>query len=303
MAFLRVFSETNIELMKNSGNVDVSKANLTLIPYGNHYLKLAKDDNATLFALLKNDVKRGKVFPAVRHNELHFYYKGGCLFKFLKGAFYRDKNYDKYSQHTDGLPTYEKAKQQNENKYSKTNGESKERKLLDELYCNTFDSDLKSNVVVLDIEVNLKGNIGWGKKCDLVLLNTKTDEIMFVEGKVFSDNRVKCLCGSMPEVIRQVNVYTSAIEEQRHVILEQYAEHIRIINNLFGTTYRPPQKLIEPAKLLVYETDLLNLTVNGRYSIDAITKELGADNVMWVQKSLEPTLDEIWNAFCGEICR
>lgn len=303
MAFLRVFSDENIHLMKNSGSVDTSKFKLALKPYGNHYLRLEIEDNSTLFALLTNDIKSGNVFPAVRNNELHFYYKGGCLFKFLKGAFYRDKNYDKYSQGTEGLSAYEKAKKQNENKYSKSNGGAKERQLLDKLYCHTFDTDLKSKVVVLDIEVNLKGNIGWGKKCDLVLFNTETNDLMFVEGKVFSDNRVKCLCGSTPEVIEQVNVYTAAIEEQAQGILEQYTQYIRIINKLFGTTYTQPQKLIRVAKLLVYETDFAKLTANGRYSIDIITGALGTGNVMWVEKDVEPTLEEIWNALCGEICR
>ena len=220
-----------------------------------------------------------------------------------KGAFFRDSNYDLYSSGTAGLSLYEKAKKENENKYTNKKGAASERQLLDNLYCHTYNHNLKSNIVVLDIEVNLKGNVGWGKKCDLVLLNTETDEIMFVEGKVFSDSRVKCLRGRTPEVIQQVSIYTAAIEEQKNLIIEQYSEYICVINKLFGTTYKPPRKLIPTAKLLVYETDFMNLTSNGRYSIDTITEQLGASNVMWVRKGEEPTLEEIWNAICGGICR
>lgn len=259
--------------------------------------------NGELFERLKADILLGNVFPAIRVNELHFYYKGGCLYKFVGGSFKRDKNYERFSKNTEGLSPYEKAKKQNENKFTNKKGEITERQLLDKLYCYTYNSNLKSNVVVLDIEVNLNGNMGWGKKCDLVLLNTETDEIMFVEGKVFSDTRVKCVYGTMPEVIEQVSIYSAAVAEQQQNIIEQYSEYIRIINCLFGTTYRAPQKLIEPAKLLVYETISQSLTDNGRYSIDTVNAKLGKENVMWVEKGNEPALEEIWNALSGATCR
>lgn len=265
--------------------------------------KMTGGENAQLFGQLKADVLAGNVFPAVRNNELHFYYKGGCLYRFVKGVFVRDSNFNRYSEGTEGLPPYERAKKENENKFTNKKGGVTERGLLDRLYSNTYNHSLKSRVVVLDIEVNLNGLVGKGKKCDLVLLNTTTDEIMFVEGKVFSDSRVKCLYGTVPEVIEQVNVYTQAITEQKETVIEQYAEHIRIVNSLFSTSYKPPKKIIIPAKLLVYGTDYLNLTANGEYSIHTITDKLGKGNVMWVEKGAEPTLEEIWNALCGEICR
>ena len=48
--------------------------------------KMTNGENARLFNRLKADVLKGKVFPAVRKNELHFYYKGGCLYKFVGGS-------------------------------------------------------------------------------------------------------------------------------------------------------------------------------------------------------------------------
>ena len=265
--------------------------------------KLTKGKNGELFALLQADIAAGCVFPAVRKNELYFYYLGGCLYKFARCYFTRDKNWEKFGVNTDGLFVYDKAKNEVEHKFAKMHGGSAERWLLNKLYCHTFNTELKSKVVVLDIEVNLKGAIGGGKKCDLVLLNTETNEIMFVEGKVFADPRVKCKVGRTPEVIEQVNIYTAAMEEQRQVIIEQYGEYVRIINDLFGTSYNPPKKLIEPAKLLVYETDFSNLTVNGSYSIETINQSLGTDNVMWVETYNEPTIEEIWTALSGGVCK
>ena len=235
---------------------------------------------------------KGEVFPAVRKNELHFYYKGGCLYKFSGGSFKRDKNFEKFGVGLDGLSPYEKAKREIEIKFTNAAGGESERQLLDRLYCHTFNQKNGSKVVVLDIEVNLGGQAV--KKCDLVLMNTETDELMFVEGKVFSDSRVNVAISFTPEVISQVNTYTAAIASQRQTILEQYARHIEIVNVLFGTSYRPPKRIVEPAKLLVYGTPQTP-TKNGEYAIGKINTELGESNVLWVMKSNQPSLDEIWD--------
>ena len=263
--------------------------------------KLMDDSNAELFCKLKDDVCCGNpersIFPAVRKQELFFYYRGGCLYKFSGGHFSRDSKFEFYSKDTQGLAPYEKAKKQVENKFISTSGEAKERMLLDRLNGYTFDPNRTSKVVVLDIEVNLNGSIGGGRKCDMVLLNTDTDELAFVEGKVFSDYRVNVKYGRLPEVIEQVKTYTAAVEEQSENILQQYAEHIRIINELFGTSYNAPAKIIKPAKLLVYNTPLTR-TINQSYSIETINAQLGAQNVAWYGVGEEPFIDEIWSDIC-----
>ena len=256
-------------------------------------IQIDKMQGEELFKKLKADVLKGEVFPAVRKNELHFYYKGGCLYKFAEGSFKRDKNYEKYSVGFENFPTYERAKKENEEKFKNSLGGEAERQLLDRLYCHTFNSEESSNVVVLDIEVNLGGQAV--KKCDLVLLNTQTDELMFVEGKVFSDSRVNVKPPHIPEVIAQVNTYTAAMSSLKQNILEQYTRHIEIINALFGTSYRPPKRRLEPAKLLVYGTPQI-LTKNGEYTIDKINTELGAGNVLWVNKDENPSLEDIWDS-------
>lgn len=258
---------------------------------------LYNDKNIELFKLLKNDILSGLVFPAVRKNQLYFYYKGGCLFKYSNGTFTRDEAYKKYGLGIAGLSDYEAAKKQNEIKFTNTKGSNKERQLLDSLNCNTFCGNNTFTTIVLDIEVNLNGTIGGGKKCDLVLYNTQSFELMFVEGKIFSDSRVNVKCGLIPEVISQVNTYSVSIAEQEQTIIRQYSNHIKIINNLFGTNYNAPKKVIQPAKLLVYET-AVNLTDNNRYSIDTITIVLGKNNIAWFKQDERPSTDEIWNSLC-----
>jgi len=262
--------------------------------------KLSAEDTE-LFAKLKADTYKGEVFPAVRKNELHFYHGGGCLFIFSGRRLKRsnEKKYDKkeYNIGTKDLSKYEKAKKQNENKHASKDGSPKERQLLDGLNKHTFDPNRQAKVVVLDIEVRLNGKVDRGKKCDMVLLNTETNQIMFVEGKVFSDKRMKCGRKKPPEVIEQVNKYTAAIGEQHEKIIEQYSEHIRIINEVFGTEYKQPKDLFGNAKLLVYKTPQ-DPRENEKRSIKKINEELGANNVMWVKGDYEPTIDEIWDALC-----
>lgn len=258
---------------------------------------LHSDKNSRIFNLLTLDIKSGMVFPAIRKNQIYFYYEGGCLYKFANGCFSRNVAYEKYACSTENLRPYDTAKKQIETKFTNAKGNDKERRLLNDLYRHTYCQDYKCKTIVLDIEVNLNGNIARGKKCDLVLYNTVTNDLMFVEGKIFSDKRVNVRHGSTPEVIRQVDTYSAAIKEQLQTIIKQYENYIAIINNLFGTNYQKPKKLVQPTKLLVYETPL-NPTENNRYSIETITNMLGKANIVWLKQNERPTTDDIWNTLC-----
>jgi hypothetical protein len=255
--------------------------------------KLAGDDLA-LFKQLQRDCQSGEVFPAVRKNRLDFYYSGGVLYKLRGTKFWRDFNYSKYSQDVDttGLTIYEIAKLENLKKYPP---DEKERGLLDKLYKNRT-----GKIVVLDIEVrfNMRG-VDTGRKIDLVLLNNDTKELMFVEGKVFSDYRVDVQVGRTPEVIEQVKRYDrliAGLTPER--IIGQYQRFVAIINELFGWNFTIPQTILKPSKLLVYNTPK-ELNANSIHSKDLIDAELGATNVLWHTKSdKEPSLTEIWDTLC-----
>lgn len=258
---------------------------------------LLSDKNANIFHLLKKDILSGEVFPAVRKNQIYFYYEGGCLYRFHNGKFTRDADYAKYGCEDKNLSPYEISKKQVEKKFTNTLHKDKERRLLNALYRHTFSGNREFDTVVLDIEVNLNGNIFCGKKCDLLIYNVPSREIMFAEGKVFFDRRLNVKRGSIPEVIEQVNAYSAAIEEQKQTIIKQYENYVAIINRLFGTAYPVPQNIIQPAKLLVYETPL-NLTENNGYSMDTINTALGKNNIVWFKQDESPSINEIWNNLC-----
>ena len=258
--------------------------------------KLFRGKNADLFARLKADVAAGEVFPAVRKDELHFYYKGGCLYAFRGGAFVRDGAYAKYAVGAGG-EEYELAKAQNAAKFSNVAGGAKERRLLDGLYSSTSGAE-RERVVVLDIEVNLNGSVGGGRKCDLVFLDTQTDTLVFVEGKVFSDRRMRAAEGYVPPVAQQVKLYSAALAEQHDIILQQYGEHVAIINKLFGTEYCKPKRLCKMVKLLVYETEE-PLHERARRVCERLNGLLGEENILWVKRGERPSCEEIGRALSG----
>lgn len=258
---------------------------------------LYADKNIRLFKLLENDIFSGAVFPAIRKNEIYFYYEGGCLYKFSHGKFTRNKAYEKFGCTTENASPYEAAKRQIESKFTNSDGGNKERRLLNSLYKHTFNKATVCDTIVLDIEVNLNGTVARGKKCDLVLYYLPLKKLMFVEGKVFTDSRVNVKSGTLPEVTKQVNAYSSAIREQKENIIRQYANYVEIINKLFNTQFPAPQSLIDCAKLLVYDMPY-TLTENNTYSINAVTAALGKDNTVWFKQNERPSTDEIWNSLC-----
>jgi hypothetical protein len=69
MSFIRDFDSARMQRMSNINNI--------------------------LYERLKADIILGIVFPTVRKGEIHFYYKGGSLYKFNGISFERDSAYEK----------------------------------------------------------------------------------------------------------------------------------------------------------------------------------------------------------------
>lgn len=97
--------------------------------------------------------------------------------------------------------------------------------------------------------------------------------------------------------MEQVLTYTDAIARQSEEIVEQYGNHIKTVNLLFGTSYPLPERVAPCAKLLVYDTPSAP-SFNGINSINRINERLGAENVLWASCREEPTPDEIRRALC-----
>ena len=253
-------------------------------------------ENQEIYQKLLAEIRNGSVFPAVRKDNLDFYFAGGLLFKLENGKFSRDKNYEKnHNQGTEGMEYYEKCKKQNENKFVSVFGKPSERHVLWRLSSMTYIPN-NSKVVVIDVEINI--NEDNKNKCDMLLLNTETAQIMFVEGKLYQDRRMRGTAATLPPVVVQVCGYTQTIETHQKTIEEQYTRHIEIVNALFDKKFPTKVSLVLPAKLIVYSHAEEN-PVRAK-STKIINEKIGTNNIMWNFENnftgISPSLEEIWDA-------
>lgn len=267
---------------------------------------VALKENKLFTEKLMTDIKAGVIFPAIRKDEIHFYYNGSSLFVYSGKSFRYNKKYwygkdskgVKSAENTFDISFFDKYEELKE-KCDKYENEKKkkdavgERELLAKLYKHTFTNENESDCIVLDVEVrtNIEND---QKKCDMVLLNKETKELLFVEGKFFSDKRVYSTKKGDIEVITQVKGYSEQILKHNEKILKQYKDCVEIFNELFQSNLPEPEKLLPYTKLVVYRCNV------GRYDIKkrnvagtAIDEQL--NSVLWLYQDKEATLEEIFN--------
>lgn len=129
----------------------------------------------------------------------------------------------------------------------------------------------KSDIVLIDIEVSFKNRDPatelevkrhFQDRVDFVLLNRATNTLKFFEAKLIHNDEIKgksqdpnetCLVDEGPPVLKQLNRYRSQIVGAglQDIIKEQYANHIRVMQNLFKSSFPDPTKLkIDPEPAL-----------------------------------------------------
>jgi len=281
-----------------------------------------------LFKLLYDSIKEGNetngiVFPALRVNRLDFYCGGGVLLEYNGSSFKRNPAYSEEIKNkldsegqTSKRPISEEAYHErhakdfmsnysnfiNENRYHfGKRGQPQERQYLERLYPYTYKGDSFPEVCVLDIEIRFNVD-GSQKKCDMLLFNSEKSEIMFVEGKIYADDRMTCgVDDRPPKVIDQITEYTNIIKKYSHTIEEQYTRYISIMSQLiFGIACEKKLKLIPAVKLLVYETpkaeDITNKPqYRNRRNLIKKVEQAGIGS-LWIEtrKSHEYSLVDIW---------
>lgn len=283
------------------------------------------------------DIKAGVVFPAIRDEEVHFYYSGGCMFKYTGDNFKFNRSYFKpdyqtvttkesWEKYKINSQIYEKdyatlqfickdivgfdfckeyenikevVKQKFDNKSDKTES-TKERQYLEQLYPFTF-SPKNSDVIVLDIEVraNFRTNINKAEyaKCDLVLYNAKESELQFIEAKLSSDKRVTS-SGMFPGVIAQIEKYNSWFKEEE--------DRDNILKNykeyIFIINQLFGMNIAEP-KTLKNTTKLVLFEGTDDYQKKHLNKlvnsTIGADNIAYYLAGQKITNEKIWNDTCN----
>lgn len=214
---------------------------------------------------IKQDCVNGEVFLAIRDNRIDMYHKGGKLFSFDKNGFkthlkyasvipYNGRDYlteqelSNYKLFLDFENNYKRIKENCSN-YSGSESEGVSRLYHNHSYLSN------SNVVVLDIEIAFSSIEDDNKqdRIDLLLLNKETTSLKFVEAKHFSNKSIWAI--DTPEVISQMQRYESQLSNSKLLIISEYANYVKEINNIFNLSLPIPEYIDDKVTLLIFGFD------------------------------------------------
>lgn len=279
---------------------------------------------------LKKGITSGEIFPAIRDEEIHFYYKGGCLFKYSDCSYKFNREYLKYNdlwksigynslEEVNGLEGYvslssifpikkseseiveykDNFQDAVERKFTNKKNCKKERQFLEPLYVtysDVFNKNVDNNIVVLDIEV--RNNEIDKSKCDLVLFNKEKGMIMFVEAKLASDSRVRSRTEKF-EVKEQINKYNIGIDNCKIKYCEQYENYMKTMKDILCENYFGENinkiNICNTSKLIIFE-DKENRNFQNYFK--GLKKQLGKDVAYFsYEESKNITPEKLWNVF------
>lgn len=228
---------------------------------------------------IKSDCENQEVFLAIRDNRIDLYHKGGKLFTHDSNGFKTHLKYasvitptgkdylteselSAYKLASDFETNYQRIKENCSN-YSGIEASG----VSDLYHKHSYSSN--SNVIVLDIEIsfeslNVKNN---QDRIDILLYNKDSKALQFVEAKHFSNNEL--WSRTTPKVISQIRRYESQIAKRKTEILLEYAEYVKVVNEIFNISLPEPTNIENKVTLLIFGFD--NDQKNGRLK-DLITK-------------------------------
>lgn len=258
-------------------------------------------DNIQSDIISRNSGKsQNNVFPAIREDIIDFYYKGGKLFGYsISKGFYTHAKYASVIENpskdyinvtdlnncriiSDFTKEYKRIKE-NCSLYSGT--ESTGASLIYHRFPYTLTG---SDIVVLDIEISFKSvakqkdetvmeeNSHEGienmlssnsrdrnqDRIDVLLYDTKHQELKFVELKHYSNAEIWANVGNKADVCDQIDNYESQITDKYSKILKEYEKYVNTVNVLFGLNLPIPQKICRDVTLFIFGFDGDQL--NGR---------------------------------------
>jgi hypothetical protein len=213
---------------------------------------------------LKDDCERRNVFLAIREGRISFYSRGGRLFEFNGNSFIthikytsiidadESKNYITQEQLVNMklidnfIDWYDRIKENCE-LYS-----GEEARGISYLYQNSsYLSD--ENYIVLDIEVAFKNENNNQERIDILLYDTQSQSLRFVEAKHFSNKDL--WSNSKPKVIEQIEKYVVQLDLNKEKIIKEYTFYIDGLNKLFNKKLKPPKTIEPKISLLIFGFD------------------------------------------------
>lgn len=199
------------------------------------------------------------VFPAIRNDGIHFYYKGSRIFtysnkfrthfKFLQPDGCNDYvslndvhsiNFEKMSF----INLYDGIKR-NGSKYAGVESQG-----ISSLYSKNSYVGKHKGVVVLDVEFRFNKK----DRVDLLLYNIDTKTLMFVEAKHFTNSELWSSKDGNRKVVNQLNKYTDDIGNGEEIIVN-YNHYIKNIKDIFNIKLPPAEHCIPYCGLYVFGFD------------------------------------------------
>lgn len=246
-----------------------------------------------LWPQLRENVLAGEVFPAIRNREMHFYCDGGRLFAFSKNGF---RTNEKYAQVLIDIPSRKskdvsekgwlKARNRIQNRFHEgINGmkhlcglySGPEAKGVSRLYSKYTciqnrqgQSELSRPIVVLDIEVSFRANERRRDRLDLLLLDTVSQKLLFVEAKHYRNSEIRATDGADPPVLEQLEKYRDHIAKHTDTIVAEYTRAKSWIEKIYQVVLPDPKTILPAVPLLIFGFD----GVQERYGLSRVTDVL-----------------------------
>jgi len=231
-----------------------------------------------------------RVFPAVRDRRVDFYFAGGKLFSYRKGAGF--STHRKYASVLKGIAGdyVTEAKLKDALVVTDFIDGYKQIKANCAMYSGVEASGVSDicrrsslaacsdHVVALDVEVSFSGNdtawdneadrqrehrgANWVNRPDLLLYNTRNRTLRFQEAKHYSNPELWASPGKKPQVAEQLERYRKLLgsAKVRERIVTAYGEYIESVNALFDLQLPAPAVVEEDAVLYVFGYDAKQAT-------------------------------------------
>jgi len=206
------------------------------------------------------------VFPAVRNDKIDFYWGGGNLFSYNQSSgFSTNHKYASVLLGNSGNYVSESALKNREVRLIENFCDGYERikencerysgpealgvsSLYKRFSCARKEA---SSVVILDIEASFARDESQEKdRIDIVLFDTKSKMIRFVEAKHYSNNASLRVSEGDPAVVDQIQGYRDQLQGKEKAILDAYRNHVQVINALFSVNI-PEPRIIDPEPVLL----------------------------------------------------
>lgn len=212
------------------------------------------------------------VFLAIRNRRIDFYHRGGKLFSFDNAGFETNLKYAATIIHHNKKTTVRESELRDVRCITDFSSGYASIKSLCALYAHEEArgvSELYSRfpytahgqpVVVLDIEASFDSRLrddsdNTQDRIDLILLNTRSKELLFVEAKRQENPEIHASDANVPPVVSQIGRYRDQIEVQKKPILESYGRVVEATNALLGLDLPRPESIVPEVPLLVFGYD------------------------------------------------